>query len=119
MHLSILLALCVRTLPAEGSSEFEVHAAKAQETGALSTLCQLTSHVGLQPYTAEMYNNIVLRCLAGPPACLHACWGQPRLHSTSLCLMGTASSPLDSWLPAVDSLDSMLPGKDSLSICRV
>jgi hypothetical protein len=46
-----------------------VHAAKAQEMGALGTLCQLTSHVGLQPYTAEMYNNIVLRCLPGA-ACL-------------------------------------------------
>ena len=55
--------------PAESSTEFEVHAAKAQEMGALGTLCQLTSHVGLQPYTAEMYNNIVLRCLPGA-ACL-------------------------------------------------
>lgn len=43
------------------TAEWEQHARVAHETDALGTLCQLTTHAGLQPNAAEMFNNIVLR----------------------------------------------------------
>lgn len=49
----------------QSGSEWEAHAAKAHETDALRTLYQLTSHAGLTPNAAEMFNNIVLRCGVG------------------------------------------------------
>jgi nuclear pore complex protein Nup188 len=47
-----------------GGSNYGAHAARAHELDALRTLRDLTAHAG-PPIVAEMYNNIVLRRVAG------------------------------------------------------
>ncbi|PRW56624.1 Nucleoporin NUP188 like isoform B [Chlorella sorokiniana] len=73
-HSPVLLAwaavLClIRRSGADGgrsgaAAEWEQHARVAHETDALGTLCQLTTHAGLQPNAAEMFNNIVISAMS-------------------------------------------------------
>lgn len=51
------------------AQEYIAYADKAHKTDALRTLRDLTTHAGLQPNAAEMFNNIVLRQAKGMLAC--------------------------------------------------
>lgn len=53
-----------------GAEEYGGHAQRAHETGALSTLCTLSSHAGMAPNAAEMASNILLRWVVLPTGLL-------------------------------------------------
>lgn len=86
----------------------------AHETDALGTLCQLTTHAGLQPNAAEMFNNIVLRW-GLITCCMLGCW----LDATRGWGLGDATCGIQQSQPATTIVPSNPPSSCPLPLCSL